>query len=177
MRIIARTATVAIASVIMAAPVEGQLEVELDPIAFAMGGYSLHLAHGLGSTRLDIGVFGLDVPESIHGNRGWTQAFDGVGLKWDYVGTDPFGLFVGLDGGYMRNRYSRRGEAGSELRDVTGLGVRAGYRFRLTDSFYVVPWVSVSRLFGAHDVHMGQGAFSTRTLQVFPTVHVGWRLP
>jgi hypothetical protein len=42
---------------LLATPATAQTEIEVDPIAYALNGYSLHIARVLGSTRLDVGVF------------------------------------------------------------------------------------------------------------------------
>ncbi len=39
-----------------------QVEVEADPVAYALNGFSLHAAKVMGATRLSVGAFGIDVP-------------------------------------------------------------------------------------------------------------------
>lgn len=50
-------------------------EIEADPAAYALEGYSAHLAHSLdeGRTRLQVGLFAADVPDWLHGktNSSW----------------------------------------------------------------------------------------------------------
>lgn len=161
---------------LLASSAVAQTEVEVDPFAYALNGYSLHVARVIGSTRLNVGVFGADLPRAFHGNDGWSVSMRGAGVKWDYVGRDPDGLFVGLDGGYMRNRYTRDALGRAAERGVVGLGVRGGYRLPIGRSgLYLAPWVGVSYNFGGDEVELEGERFDRKPVEVFPTVHIGWR--
>lgn len=171
-----RLLAIAILLVLTAAPAAAQVEVEVDPMAYAFNGFSLHLAKVLGSVRLNVGTFGIDVPTAFHGNDGWTETMRGAGVKVDYLGSDLNGVFAGVDGGYLRNRYTLSASAESEVRNVFGVGVRAGYRLPVgSRGLYLAPWVGVSYNFNGDDVAIGGDAFERSVVRVFPTVHVGWR--
>lgn len=149
-----------------------QTEIEVDPIAYALNGYSLHVARVLGATRLNVGAFGIDVPRMLHGNDGWSSRMRGVGVKWDYLGSDPDGFFVGLEAGYMRMRYTQHAVSATEKRDVIGTGVRAGYRIPLGRSgLYVVPWAAVSYNIHGDDVVVSGEAFDRSRVSVYPLLH------
>jgi opacity protein-like surface antigen len=159
-----------------ASPAAAQVEVEVDPMAYAFSGFSLHVAKVVGSVRLNVGTFGVDVPTALHGNDGWTETMRGAGVKVDYLGADLNGLFAGVDGGYLRNRYTLSASDASEIRNVVGIGVRAGYRLPIgSRGLYLAPWVGVSYNFNGDDVAIGGDAFDRSVVRVFPTVHVGWR--
>lgn len=157
-------------------PVRAQVEVEADPIAYVLDGYSGHLAYVAHSARISIGVFGVDVPEFFHGNEGWTMRSRGVTVKADYLMANPDGFFVGFDTGYQRATLTLESMDANEDQDLFGVGTRTGYRVTFPGiGFYVVPWVSVSYLFGADDVVLDGETFAQGSVQVFPTVHLGWR--
>jgi len=148
----------------------------VDPFAYALNGFSLHLAKVQGSVRVNVGTFGVDVPIAIHGNEGWDERMRGVGVKVDYLGSPVDGFFAGLEGGYMRTRYLRAAGGDAEVRGVVGMGVRGGYRLSLGGSgLYVAPWVGVGYNFDGDDVIVSGEGFERRTVTVFPTVHIGWR--
>jgi hypothetical protein len=152
-----------------------QVEIEVDPVAYAMNGYSLHVARILGATRLNVGVFGIDVPHLLHGNDGWSSRMRGAGVKWDYLGDDANGFFVGVEGGYMRMRYTLDAESARENRDVVGVGLRAGYRVPIGRSgLYVVPWAAVSYSIDGDDVVIGASTFDRSPVAVYPLLHIGW---
>jgi hypothetical protein len=153
-----------------------QVEVEVDPFAYAFNGFSLHLAKVLGSARVNVGTFGLDVPRAYHGNEGWSSTMRGAGVKVDYLGSRIDGFFAGVDGGYMRNRYVLATEGDSEARHVLGLGVRGGYRQPIGGSrLYVAPWVGISYNFDGDDVMIAGDEFKRSAVAPFATVHIGWR--
>jgi hypothetical protein len=153
-----------------------QVEVEADPLAYAAGGFSLHVAKVLGPTRLNVGVFGADIPRWVHGNDGWDSTMRGVGLKWDYIRAGSDGFFVGLEGGYMWMEYTRLSEGEGAKRDVVGLGMRAGYRFPLGErGLYIAPWAGVGYNFDGDAVVVGGEEFGRSRVMFFPTIHIGWR--
>jgi hypothetical protein len=166
----------ALATVPVAA--HAQWEVEADPVAYGLKGFSGHLGRQIadGAGRLQIGVYGVDVPEAWHGNDGVTQRARGVTAKADYfLRGQPSGLFVGMDGTFSRTRHRHDAKGSEVMRNGGGIGPRVGYRFNLGDHLYITPWVSVSYLFNASDMVLAGERFEQRRYLVFPTVHVGWR--
>jgi hypothetical protein len=80
------------------AAAQAQWETESDPIAFALHGLSLHVARELpgGRERLQIGVFGADVPASWLPHQ-FTERSRGITMEVDYfLGNQPAGMFIGL---------------------------------------------------------------------------------
>ncbi len=157
-------------------PARAQVEVEADPIAYVLDGYSGHLAYVFDPIRVSAGVFGVEVPEFFHGNEGWASRSRGVKVKADYLMRNLDGFFVGLDTGYQRATHTLDATDASEDQDLFGLGARTGYRVTFPGTgFYLVPWVSVSYLFNADDVVLDGETFEQSAVQVFPTVHLGWQ--
>lgn len=158
------------------APASAQIEVEVDPMAYAMEGFSLHLAWLLGPVRMNVGTFGIRVPEVVHGNEGWTNTMRGIGVKVDYVGDSRAGLFAGVEGGVMRMKYDLAASSSHETRAVVGMGARAGYRsFIGSRGLYLAPWVGIGYNMNGDPVHVDGAEFERSALSVFPTIHVGWR--
>jgi hypothetical protein len=158
------------------AAAQASVEIEADPVAYAFSGFSLHVAKVFGSVRANIGAFGLDVPRAYHGNEGWNSTMRGAGVKFDYLGSSIDGLFVGVEGGYMRNRYLLEGQSRTAERAVIGVGMRGGYRMPIGSSgLYLAPWVGVGHNFDGDDVVIAGEEFSRSRVTVFPTVHIGWR--
>lgn len=174
----ARSAAILAAALLLLspAPAKAQVEVEADPLAYALNGFSLHAAKVLGPGRVSVGTFGVDVPRAFHGNDGWDSTVRGATVKLDYLGASIDGFFVGVDGLYARTSYALSGDDARERRDGFGVGIRGGYRIPLGGrGLYVVPWVGVSYGFGGEEVVIDTETFERRALTVFPTVHVGWR--
>lgn len=155
---------------------EAQVEVEADPIAYALNGFSLHVAKIVGSYRFNLGTFGIDVPRAFHGNDDWDATMRGAGIKVDHLGSGVNGFFVGADAGYMRMTYALDGDPRDVRRGEINAGVRTGYRLPIGRSgLYIAPWVGVSYNLKGGDVVLGDSRFEHGAVTVFPTVHVGWR--
>jgi hypothetical protein len=152
-------------------------DLELDPTAYALDGFSLHVGLGFRALRVDLGAFGLHVPEFVHGQKDFEQAFDGYGVKVQYF---PFaeqrGAFIGVDGAYSRSSIHLRGSQLSARDRQFVLGINAGFRLDLPANFYVTPWLGVGYAFGAEDVTLAGQTFDTNPLILFPAIHLGYRL-
>ncbi|HYP99885.1 MAG TPA: hypothetical protein VER96_14515 [Polyangiaceae bacterium] len=152
-------------------------DLELDPTAYVLDGFSLHVGLGWDALRIDLGVFGLAVPEFVHRQRDFDVAFDGYGVKAQYF---PFakqrGLFVGVDAAYSRALIRLRGSELAARDNQLALGMNAGVRCYVAGDFYITPWLGVGHSFGADDVSLGGKTFAANPLLIFPAVHLGYRL-
>lgn len=161
---------------------EPRLDVELDPIAYALEGYSVHAGLRYDFWRLDIGAFAALAPEFSHGNQGIEAYGGGFGLKWDIRFTeDQSGFLVGVEANTSRWELRNSASGDVDRQRLFNVGMRVGWEFLLDYGFYVVPWVGVAASLGGEDVTLGSGADAVRwdsvPYQVFPTVHLGWRSP
>lgn len=157
---------------------EGRLnvDIEIDPIAFVLDGFSLHAGINRGRFRLDLGAFAMALPRAMHGNDAFSAGFDGFGAKLQYfVLEEQKGLFVGVGAGIIRARIQHEGTGLGERQTRVGLGPQVGWRFNLPAGFFVTPWVGVDYSFGAHDVTIEGDTFDGNPWTVFPTVHLGRR--
>lgn len=151
-------------------------DVEVDPTAYALQGYSLHVGVGHRRWRVDLGAFAMALPRVVHGNPGFDARFDGFGAKVQYfVWAEQRGLFVGADVGLSRLSVERRRSDLAAAEHQVSAGINAGYRFVLPRDFYVTTWLGVGYAFGADDVSLGGRTFEAQTLIIFPAVHLGYR--
>jgi hypothetical protein len=157
------------------APNPLRLDIEIDPIAYALDGFSLHLGMGTGRYRLDLGAFGLELPEAIHGQRDFRSSFAGYGAKFDvFLHDDGWGPFMGFEGGFTTiTIVDTLSSRSAEDRAVSG-GVRAGWRIQLPSDFYVTPWVGVGYRF-SEDAQIAGRTYQNNPITVFPTFHLGYR--
>jgi len=163
------------------APMNGHFELEVDPIAYLLKGYSLHIGYQKNKFRYDVGIFGVETPKWISSNKDFKERSNGFGLKMDYVGAKTKGWFVGLETDYslINTTYESNGhkESGEEL----GLGIRSGYRFLFGKSknnnkgFYLVPWIGFDKIFNTSKPNFTEATYKLETFRIFPTVHFGWR--
>ncbi len=152
-------------------------DLEIDPTAYALGGYSLHGGIEYGRLRIDLGVYGMKLPEFVHGNKDFNVAFDGYGAKLQvFPFTPQRGFFVDAGVGASRVHARRKGTDLEATRTQVGVGVSAGYRILLGPSrFYVTPWIGVSYSPSAPVIHLGGKTFKVGRFTPFPAVHLGYR--
>jgi hypothetical protein len=152
------------------------VDAEVDPTAYVLSGYSLHLGLGYRRVRLDFGAYAIDIPEFMHGNQGFDAAFNGFGLKLQlFVLGEQRGPFVGVDFGVSRVLVVRSATNESDRQTQLGPGVNLGWRISLPAGFYVTPWVGVSYAFNSRDVMLGGAKFASNPVTVFPAIHLGYR--
>ena len=161
-----------------ATPATAAVELETDPLAFWLNGYSFHVALAREHSRTDLGVFALELPEDAK-NPGYRVAFQGVGVKWDYTGNSADGGFWGMEVSqatltfdYTPPGFDQPTE--SAEREVRLVGVRTGYRFG-HETFYITPWIGISQMLGMKAVELGGVPYDAQKVQVFPTIHLGYR--
>ncbi|MCA9626671.1 MAG: hypothetical protein KC766_03345 [Myxococcales bacterium] len=152
-----------------------EADLEIDPTAYALDGYSLHVGVNEHHWRLDLGAFALAVPEFVHGNSDFAVSFHGYGAKLQYFfGENHAGGFVGMDAGHIRMLAQRKGSDLATTDDSVSVGVHVGYRIDIFHGFYVKPWIGVSYGFGSEDVTLGGETLEAQPITVFPAIHLGY---
>lgn len=157
-------------------------ELEIDPIAYALNGYSVHAIYAPGRFRFDAGVYGIEVPQGMEANEGFTTMHLGFGVKANYLLTGITGLFVGVGGGYSTVEATHNESGTTAIGHTIGAGVHIGYRFFLMKDrsgapggLYLAPWVGLDRNFHTEEVAFSGMDYTQSDWQVFPTVHIGYR--
>ncbi|WP_397235870.1 hypothetical protein [Parapedobacter composti] len=152
-------------------------DIEVDPIAFALNGFSLHGGYLTGAWRFDLGVFGLDVPKWAHGNEGFEARAIGAGWKADrFFRKAPDGFFVGVEGNVTKTTITHTASAGKKDVMEYSLGIRGGYRWNTgLANLYVTPWLGLGYILNAKDRTINGEVYKTGPFQSFPTVHIGWK--
>ena len=166
-----------------------QFDVEVDPLAYAFEGYSLHVGLRTGISRLALGAFAAAYPDPLKANRDLDARQSGAGIKLDFR---PFrrapaptewqrdllqGPFVGLGASYSWLFVREPRSGGSDTGFQVRLTVRCGWGIPLAWGLYVTPWASVGYVLGARDLIAAGEIWEAKRLTLFATVHLGWRLP
>lgn len=155
-------------------PVRG--DVEVDPTAYVLSGYSVHVGVGWTRLRVDLGAFAIAVPRFVHGNDGFSSSVDGLGVKLQYFPfAEEHGGFVGVDAGFNRQLIRLDGTDLAAREEQLSLGAHVGWRFEIGPSFYATPWIGLSYGFNVHDVTLNGQTFRQGPWTVFPAVHLGYR--
>ncbi|HYF03524.1 MAG TPA: hypothetical protein VEC36_09120 [Patescibacteria group bacterium] len=173
----------AIIAFIVAGPLFAQnanrFEFEVDPIAFALKGYSVHGIYVHEKLRFDLGVFGIEQPESFTGNKGFDTYSTGYGLKVNYLLNESETWFAGVGVGYLNNEITFRETNQVQDDKVIGVGLHTGYRFfffnNALQNLYFAPWVSFDYNFHLNDIEFSAAEYKKSGFSIFPTIHVGYR--
>ncbi len=151
-------------------------DIEIDPIAYALSGYSVHGGLTWKRFRLDAGVFALEAPESLHGTKGVDVYGSGYGAKLDYYPMRPLaGLFFGVQWSRFREKVTDRDTMQRSAATHQTFGARIGYRWNITRGFYVLPWVSVDVSASDRTQMVAGKEYKPGRVMFFPTVHIGKR--
>ncbi|MDX2470799.1 MAG: hypothetical protein QNL04_09535 [SAR324 cluster bacterium] len=161
-------------TLIFTTSLQAEIEFETDPIAFALKGHSAHIAFAGGGYRLDLGTYGLELPEDTN-NPDYTVVMTGQGFKLDYYGEKLDGWFSGIQGGRVTLDFTHAEDPTvTTSRDLVNYGARVGYRFG-TKGFYISPWIGVDKFTNQEGpVNLGGSEYQWKEFQVFPTVHLGY---
>lgn len=158
-------------------PGERGFDIDIDPIAFALNGFSIHGGYVTGAYRFDLGIFGLDFPEWIHGNEDFDSSFMGAGWKVDrFFKGYADGFFAGVDGGVTQLRATHTTTGNEKDRLQYMLGVRTGYRWNTgLGNLFVTPWIGFGYVLNADDIEIDGDLYESSAFTPFPTIHVGWK--
>ena len=152
------------------------LDLEVDPTAYVMSGYSVHAGIGWKRFRVDLGTFAMDLPEFLHGNEGFEASFAGAGVKLQYFPlAAQRGLFVDVGLGVTRREVTLV-ETGTTRRDTAAsIGASIGYRFTLPHGFYATPWIGANVDLEDGHLMVDGRTFSTPSVTPFAAIHLGYR--
>jgi hypothetical protein len=145
--------------------------IEVDPIAYFLKGYSVHLIVDHQKWRYDLGVFGLELPDAAYKVKPTTNGsklrFDGLGFKVDYFLNSL--IFIGAQSGAVYLP-SPKGEAWN-----LETSLRVGLKWKpWTESFYIQPWLSYGPSFGEKAFGKDDQRVELKSGLPFATVHLGW---
>lgn len=157
-------------------------EIEIDPLAYALGGASGHVAFTWKNERIQLGYGQLTMPENMQNHENVSESFKAVSLKWDYFfGQEDasHGFFAGPTFDYTFLKFEDElSNAYNESQLIIGL--RGGYKFDLfknsksLSGLYLTPWVGVSALTNSKDIVLNGVSYNRKPITIFPTVHIGW---
>lgn len=155
-------------------------EIEIDPIAYVMNGYSIHGVYNYNRIRFDLGFFGIEQPSSITGNTDFKTMTTGFGLKVNYLLSGVRGTYAGVDIGYAENEVSNNTNEIKDTGHSISFGGHIGYRFFLfakkenaLSGLYLTPWAGLSYNLIYDEVKFEN--YKEGNLGYFATLHLGYR--
>lgn len=151
------------------------VDAEVDPTAYVLDGYSVHVGVGYKRLRVDLGAYAMKLPKFVHGHDDLDVSFDGFGVKLQYfLFAEQTGGFVGVDSGVARPMVAKPAMQLAERNTEVGVGVNFGWRFHVASGFYATTWLGLGCTLNPHDVTLGDSKYEASRFTVFPAVHLGY---
>lgn len=180
MRVLASILTIALL-VGLTGPVEAQIsprhfDVEVEPLSYTFGGAGSHLALQRGAWKYEVEVFGLEIPESLHGNDGFEASPLGIELHLEhFFGDNASGFYVGPEVGLVQLELLHRPSGMTEHRTRYSIGMRGGYQWYTgLGNLYLSPVVGISYTLNGDAVTIAGDTYETSSLGPWGTVGLGW---
>ena len=157
-----------------------RIELETDPIAFALNGYSFHVIYVKKRFRYDLGIFGANQPEAYSGNKGFLTYSRGVGGKINYLLNQKETWFAGVGAGYAKHKITHKASELVQNQETFSIGVHTGYRFFFFkntsfSNIFIAPWASIDYNIPLNKVNFALGNYTTKPWSIFPTIHLGYK--
>lgn len=162
-------------------PAPGHFEVEADPIAFSLNGYSIHAGYQYKHIRFDAGMFAIDEPSFFMDNRHFNDRSSGFGLKMDYIMNREKGIIFGVQADYDTDKLRLKSDGLSSSNSGVTAGIRTGYRIMFGKrqneykGLYLMPWIAFLYSPAARTVVLRNETYKEPKFSPFPTVHIGYR--
>jgi hypothetical protein len=160
----------------IAQPHTHAFDLKVEPLSYAFGGAGGHVGVQGSDWRYTLEVFTLDVPESLHGNDGFSASPLGAELHVERsFGDTHNGFYVGPEVGVVRLKVTHRASGTTEQRTRYSVGIRGGYRWYTgLGNLYLSPVVGLSYTLNDADVDVGPATFESASLGPWGTVGIGW---
>lgn len=162
-------------------PAHGQprarhVDLKVEPLAYAFGGAGGHVGVHVNDWTYEVEVFGLEIPESLHGNDGFRASPLGIELHVErFFGENLDGFYAGPEAGLVRLDVTHRASGRSERHLRYSVGLRGGYRWYTgLGHLYISPVLGVSYTLNGGAIEVGNDTFETAPLGPWGTVGLGW---
>lgn len=170
-------------------PTESKMEfsIEIDPMTFAMNGYSAHLRvkpKNSDHLLIGIGIYAMDIPDflvnlnSKNKDMGWKSRLNnGIGLFTEhYFKEVNKGLFVGVQASMQEYKIEKEGYTESSKFTNTLIMGYGGYSFMPFDfNLYFKAWGGIgysNQISGSNEIETE--VYDNAALTYFGTLHVGY---
>lgn len=151
------------------------LFIEVDPFAYGLNGYSLHVGAQGNGFRFQVGAFEAEYPDEFKENDDFDVTQGGYGIKLDYYGKSTDGAFIGIEYGKTTGDYELKSSGNTEEQTLNFVGIRTGYKYSVTNAFYVTPWIAIDKYTSdTSNIVIDNETYRTNSWQIFPTLHLGY---
>lgn len=161
---------------VLAQPSPGHVDVEVEPIAFVLGGAGGHVGVKFGRWSYTVEVFQLTVPEDLHGNDGFEASPFGAELHVERsFGASRSGFYAGPEIGINRFTVTHRASGRQVERFRYSVGVRGGYRwYPGLGDLYLSPVAGLVYTLNSEAISIDGETFESGPVAPYMTVGLGW---
>ncbi len=151
-------------------------DIEVEPVAYILNGAGITGQYHTGDWHYAIEIFGLEVPESLHGNERFTASVMGAEFHAErYFQESSQGFYIGPEFGVGELEVTHVSSGVTEKHINYSVGIRAGYRWPTgLGALYLNPVAGMSYTLNSKDIDIRNETFETGPLTPFATVGIGW---
>jgi hypothetical protein len=157
-------------------------EIEIDPIAYLLKGYSLHAIYQPAKFRFDLATYGLQIPGKLQGKEGFNLKMQGFGGKVHYLLQGTKGFYTGLGIGYSLTEATHKESKVQDKGKFIGIGPELGYRLffkkpkdGIYKGLYLQPWISYGYSISLNKIEFEHVNYNQNPWEYFITFHIGYR--
>lgn len=153
-----------------------RFEVEVEPVAYILNGAGVTGAYQRGRWNYSIEVFGLEIPESLHGDERFGVSTLGAELQAErFFGAPEAGFFAGPEIGVSNLEVTHQASSTRESRMQYSVGLRGGYRWYTgLGDLYLSPVAGLVYTLNSEAIEVEGESFESGSLTPFATVGIGW---
>lgn len=153
-----------------------QVSIEVEPIAYILKGAGIHGRYQHGDWRYSLEIFGLEIPESLHGNDGFDASVLGAELHFErFLSDPPDGFYIGPEIAVSNLKVTHQASQISEEHLQYSAGLRFGYLWYTgLGNLYLSPVGGISFSFNSKDFEISGEEYESGSITPFATVGIGW---
>lgn len=153
-----------------------QIELEVEPVAYLLGGAGGHLRFLNDNLRFSLEVFGLNIPQTLHGHDAFDVSVIGAEIHFEYfLENDRGGWFLGPEIGMSKMEVTHRQTDETHKEPGLSAGVRGGYRWYPDwGNFYFAPVAGLVYSFSNDSITLSGDTFESGPFTPFVTIGLGY---
>lgn len=153
-----------------------KFSIETEPVAYILGGAGITSSYQDGPWTYSIEAYGeLTVPESQHGNQGFSTALKGVILQAERFITGTDGFYIGPEFGIASAEITLKSTTESRTYIGYSIGLRGGYHRNIgLGNLYLSPVVGIGYSLNGEDIEINNETFESKPFMPWGTVGIGW---
>lgn len=154
---------------------KNHFEVETEPVSYIMNGAGITGTYLSGQWTYSIEVYGIEIPESMHGNDEFDASLQGLEFQTERFFSGNDGFFVGSEVGVTNLEVTHSPSDETKDRINYSVGIRGGYRWYTgLGDLYLSPVTGLGYSLNGEDIQIKNATFESGAASPWATVGIGW---